>query len=150
MKIPNAILLVSTLLFALASGQEPAKLPPAAPTLSPALCGTGTYLLLLGSQTLGRETFEIKCTSNGAFNASGHTKLDIPGAAMDMNTTLDTDRIGAPLGFSMKGSGGGQEVDQVVTINKDVATVVNSGKSIDVPYHGGVIFHSNVDRKSVV
>jgi dienelactone hydrolase len=144
MKIQNAILLCSMFLFALAPGQEPAKLPPAVPTLSPALCGTGTYLLLLGTQTLGRETFEIKCASNGAFNASGNTKLDIPGAAMDMNTTLDTDRTGAALGFSMKGSGGGQEVDQVVTINKDVATVVNSGKSSEVPYHGGVIFHSNV------
>ena len=144
MKIPLAILLFSMFLLPSAHGQEPAKLPPAAPPLSPALCGTGTYLLLLGSQTLGRETFEIKCASNGAFNASGNTKLDIPGAAMDLNTTLDTDRTGAPLRFSMKGTGGGQEVDQVVTINKDVATVVNSGKSIDVPYHGGVIFHSNV------
>ena len=131
-------------LFASAYGQEPAKLPPATPPLSSALCGTGTYLLLLGSQSLGRETFEIKCASDGGFNASGNTKLDIPGAAMDMDTTLDTDRAGAPRKFSMKGSGGGQAVDQVVTINKDVATVVNNGKSSEVPYHGGVIFHSNV------
>src|SRR6266850_8415303 len=110
MKIPHLILLFSMFLFHLAPGQEPAKLPPAAPPLSPAVCGKGTYLLLLGSQTLGRETFEIKCASDGAFNASGNTKLDIPGAAMDLNTTLDTDRTGAPLRFSMKGTGGGQEV----------------------------------------
>ena len=144
MKTQLAILLFSMFLFSLAPGQEPKKLPPAAPPLSAALCGTGTYLLLLGSQTLGRETFEIKCARDGGFNASGNTKLDIPGAAIDLTTTLDTDSTGMSLKFSMKGSGGGQAVDQVVTINKDVATVVNSGKSTEVPYHGGVIFNSNV------
>ena len=144
MKNPHAIVLFSMFLFALAPGQEPTKLPPAAPPLSAALCGTGTYLLLLGSQTLGRETFEIKCASDGGFNASGNTKLDIPGAAMDMNTTLDIDPTGMPLKFSMKGSGGGQAIDQVVTINKDIATIMNSGKSSEVPYHGGVIFNSNI------
>ena len=141
------LLLISLSLVRSASiaGQEAArKLPLAAPVLSPAVCGAGTYLLSLGTQSLGRETFEIKCAGDGGFSARASTKMDIPGAAMDLNTTIESDRSGMPIAFSMKGSGGAQTFDQVVTISKEVATVVSGGEKRDVPYSGAALFHPNV------
>src|SRR6185369_9753349 len=120
------------------------KLPRAAPVLSPAVCGDGTYLLSLGTQSLGRETFEIKCLGDGRFSIRANTKMDIPGAAMDLNTTLEIDRSGMPIAFSLKGSGGAQTLDQLVTVSKEVATVVSGGQKRDVPYSGAALFHPNV------
>jgi dienelactone hydrolase len=144
MRTLSICLLIAMFLLTPVAAQQTKSLPPAVPLLSPALCGAGTYVVSLGTQPLGRETYEIKCVSDGGFSTTGNSKLNIPGAPLDLDTTLETDKSGGPLKFSVKGSAGGQTLDQTVTINKDVATVFKNGASTDVPYQGGAIFLSNV------
>jgi alpha-beta hydrolase superfamily lysophospholipase len=126
------------------SAPKKAGLPTAAPILTPALCGAGTYVASLGTQSLGRETFEINCTPEGGFRATGHTRLDVPGGPSEFDTSLDLDKSGAPQKYTAKGSAGGQTIDLAITINKEMATVVDKGQSKDVPYHGAAIFSPNV------
>ena len=143
--IPTLILSVPT--FA----QEAAKpadskqnLPPAVSASSPTICGPGTFEVSLGSQSLGRETFEIKCASENGFSATGNTKLTVPGAFVDLNTTLDVDRTGLLAKFSAKGNTGGQAIDQVITVNKQTASILTSGVSKEIPFNGDVILVGNV------
>src|SRR5436190_12376499 len=126
------------------SAPKKAGLPKAAPILTPALCGAGTYVASLGTQSLGREIFEINCTPEGGFRATGHTRLDVPGGASEFDTSLDTDKSGVPLKYIAKGSAGGQAVDVTITINKEIATVVDKGQSKELPYHGAAIFSANI------
>src|SRR5262249_34028480 len=139
--VPNAI------------GQEPAKavseqgqkqLPPAVSPLSPTICGPGSFEVSLGSQPLGRESFEIKCAAESGFTATGSTKLNVPGALIDVNTTFDADKTGTLVKFSAKGNAAGQAVDQVVTVNKETANISTSGVSKESPFNGGVVFMANV------
>src|SRR5215472_8109424 len=57
--------------------------------LTPAICGKGVFLFSLGQQSLGRETFEIKCQPDGVYSGSGRTELKVPGVMLDINTSMD-------------------------------------------------------------
>src|SRR5947207_14496708 len=127
--IPTLILSVPT--FA----QEAAKpadskqnLPPAVSASSPTICGPGAFEVTLGSQSLGRETFEIKCASENGFSATGNTKLTVPGASVDLNTTLDVDRTGLLARFSAQGKTGGEAHAQDITVKKQTASVRTTGE----------------------
>ena len=72
------IILFLTLLTSSLYAQQPAqeksaatqaKLPPAVSLLSPAICGKGAFQLLLGTQALGSEMFEITCRNDGGGNS---------------------------------------------------------------------------------
>src|SRR5206468_9144769 len=78
------------------------KLPPAAPLLSPSICGKGVFSLWLGEQAIGREDFETKCQPDGGYAVIGHTDLKGPGASIDLNTTLEVDKSGEPLSSTAK------------------------------------------------
>src|SRR6266850_726151 len=69
---------------------------PAVPLLSPAICGKSNLLFKLGDQSIGNETFEIKCQPDGGYSATGHTALKVPGASTDLTTTVDLDKAGSP------------------------------------------------------
>src|SRR5882724_7464050 len=113
------------------------KLPPAAPLLSPSICGKGVFSLWLGEQSIGREEFEIKCQPEGGYAVSGHTDLKVPGAAIDLNTTLDVDKSGDPVSSTAKGSVSGKTFDQSIVVKGAVATVTSSGGTKEVPFAKG-------------
>ncbi len=123
------------------------KLPAAAPLLSPSICGKGVFDFWLGEQSIGREEFEIKCQSGGGYAANGHTDLKVPGASIDLKTTLDLDKSGEPLSSTAKGSINGKPFDQSVEVKGAVATVTTSDASKKLPFEhgtsllGGNIFH---------
>ncbi|MEK6286857.1 MAG: alpha/beta fold hydrolase [Acidobacteriota bacterium] len=123
------------------------KLPPAAPLLSPSLCGKGVFSFWLGDTSIGREEFEIKCLPDGSYASSGHTDFKVPGASMDLNTTLEVDKSGEPLSSTAKGTVNGQPFDQSVVVKAAVAIVTTSGASKELPFAkgtsllGGNIFH---------
>lgn len=126
-----------------------AKLPPAAPLLSPSVCGKGAFSLFLGEQVIGREDFEIKCQPDGGFAASGHTELKVPGATTDLNTTLEVDKFDEPLSSAAKGSVNGRPHDQSVVVKGATATITTNGGAKDAPFPkgtsllGGNIFYMN-------
>jgi dienelactone hydrolase len=125
------------------------KLPPAAPLLSPSVCGKGAFSLFLGEQAIGREDFEIKCQPDGGFAASGHTQLKVPGATTDLNTTLEVDKFDEPLSSAAKGSVNGRPHDQSVVVKGATATITTNGGAKDAPFPkgtsllGGNIFYMN-------
>jgi dienelactone hydrolase len=139
----NLILLAPSLLNA----QQ--KLPPAAPLLSASACVKGAFLLFLGEQSIGREDFEIKCQPDGGFAASGHTDLKVPGATIDLNTTLEVDKSGEPLSSSAKGSVNGKPYDQSVVVKGATATITTSAGAKEIPFVkgssllGGNVFYMN-------
>ncbi len=123
------------------------KLPPAAPLLSPSICGKGVFLFWLGQQSIGREEFEVKCQPDGGYASSGHTDFKVPGASMDLNTTLEVDKSGEPLSSTAKGTVNGQPFDQSIVVKAAVALVTTSGATKELPFAkgtsllGGNIFH---------
>jgi uncharacterized protein len=145
MKLISCVCVISLLLPALLHAQQ--KLPPAAPVLSPSICGKGVFLFWLGEQSIGREEFEIKCQLDGGYAASGHTDLKVPGASMDLNTTLEVDKSGEPVSSTAKGSVGGKPFDQSVVVKGAMATVTSAGGTKELPFAkgtsllGGNIFH---------
>jgi alpha-beta hydrolase superfamily lysophospholipase len=124
-----------------------AKLPPAAPLLSPSICGKGVFLFWLGEQSIGREEFEIKCQPDGGYASSGHTDLKVPGGAIDLNSTLEVDKSGAPMSSTAKGTVNGNPFDQSIVVKAAAATVTSSGGTKELPFAkgtsllGGNIFH---------
>jgi dienelactone hydrolase len=114
-----------------------AKLPPAAPLLSPSICGKGVFSFWLGEQVIGREEFEIKCQPEGGYEASGHTDLKVPGGAIDLNSTIQVDKSGEPLSSTAKGTVNGNPFDQSVTVKGAAATVTTGGGSRELPFEKG-------------
>lgn len=112
----------------------------AAPLLSPAICGKGVFQYLLGTQSLGSETFEITCRADKSYAASGHTEMKLPGLVVDLNTSIETDREATPSKFTLKGTLGANAIDQTVAVTNDRATIVDSGKTQEVPYVKGATF----------
>ncbi|HJZ67898.1 MAG TPA: hypothetical protein VKF81_07245, partial [Blastocatellia bacterium] len=137
------ILLISSHSFA----QQ--KLPTAAPLLAPSICGKGVFFFWLGDRSIGREEFEIKCQSDGGYAASAHTDLKIPGAALDLNSTLEVDKTGSPLSSNAKGTVNGKPFDQSVVVKGATAAITTSGVTKELPFAkdaslvGGNIFYMN-------
>lgn len=117
-----------------------AQLPQAASLLSPAICGKGVFQMLLGSQPIGSELFEITCRSDGGYAASGHTEMKLPGFVADINTTIETDKAATPSKFTLKGILGANALDQNVTVANDKVTIVDTGKTQEVAYVKGATF----------
>ena len=147
MKLAITAFLVIALAPASLNAQQ--KLPPAAPLLSSSICGKGVFLFWLGDQSIGREEFEIRCQPEGGYAASGHTELKVPGAAMDLNTTLDVDKMGEPLASIAKGTVNGKPFDQSVRVKAGTAEITTSGATKELPFVkgsslvGGNIFYMN-------
>jgi dienelactone hydrolase len=109
----------------------------AAPLLSPAICGKGVFQLMVGDKTIGREEFEIKCQPGGGYSVGGHTEFNVPGAASDLNTTLEVDKSGEPMSSTAKGKVGGQPFDQSVVIKGATATIITNGATKELPFTKG-------------
>jgi len=143
--------ITSILLIALAAAtlQAQQKLPPAAPLLSNSVCGKGVFIFWLGDQQIGREEFDVKCQPDGGYAASGHTELKVPGAMIDLNTTLEVDKNAEPLTSIAKGTVNGKPFEQSVTVKAGTATITTNGGSKELPFVngsslvGGNIFYMN-------
>lgn len=123
----------------------PAMLPTAFPLLSPALCGKGVYALSFGDQPIGRETFEVKCTTGGGYATDAHTSLTIPNAAVELDSTLEVDKAALPLKFTAKGTANGAPVDQSIVFKEGIVTVTRDGKTNQLPLNTpGAILVPNV------
>jgi dienelactone hydrolase len=113
------------------------KLPTAAPLLSPSICGKGVFSFWLGEQSIGREEFEIKCQPAGGYLSSGHTDFKVPGASIDLNTTVEVDKSGEPLSSTAKGLLNGNPFDQSIVVKGAIATVTSSGGTKELPFAKG-------------
>ena len=151
-RIPMSLATILCLLILpvrLPAQQNPtnAKLPPAAPLLSPSICGKGVFSFWLGEQSIGREEFEIKCQPGGGYLTSGHTDLKVPGGAIDLNSTLEVGTSGDPLSSTAKGTVNGNPFDQSIVVKGAVAVVTSAGGTKELPFAkgtsllGGNIFH---------
>jgi dienelactone hydrolase len=147
MRLRVMLCCIPLLFGSLAHAQQ--KLPPAAPLLSPSVCGKGAFSLLLSEQAIGREDFEIKCQPDGGFAASGHTELKVPGATIDLNTTLEVDKSDEPLSSTAKGSVNGKPYDQTVVVKGTAVTITTNGGTKELPFPkgssllGGNVFYMN-------
>lgn len=132
-------IVVALSLFLLVQQAAPAqnKLPLAAPTLSPSICGKGVFLFWLGEQSIGREEFEIKCQPDLGYTTIGRTDLKVPGGAIDLNSTLDVDKSGEPLSSTAKGTVNGNPFDQSIVVKGPVATVTSAGGAKELPFAKG-------------
>jgi hypothetical protein len=125
------------------------KIPTAAPLLAPSICGKGVFSFWLGDKSIGREEFEIKCQADGGYAASGHTDFKVPGATLDLNSTLEVNKAGEPLSSSTKGTVNGKPVDQSVVVKGSAAAITTSGVTKELPFDkgasllGGNIFYMN-------
>jgi dienelactone hydrolase len=125
--------------------ETPAKpeipaLPPAPPLLSSALCGKGVYLFTMNGQPVGRESFDVNCLPEGGFSVSGHTDLRVPGATVDLESTLELDKSAIPSKFTAKGTIAGIPTDQVLILKDGTGKVSFSGSQREVPYTPGSSF----------
>lgn len=117
--------------------QSTQPISPASLRSPEALCGKGRYLFFLGSKPVGSETFEVKCMPGGGYSGTGHTKLEVPGTQNDLLTSFDFDRELNPIKSTVKGKGGGSDIDQSVIFTNQTATITNNGKQDQIPFTKG-------------
>lgn len=114
--------------------QAIAQLPPAAPFLSDKICGKGVFLISLGGQSLGRETFEITCRPDGGFEARGQTNMKLPSGAFTQDTMIEIDKQAVPLRFTAKGEAAATPVDLSIVFKDNKATMNANGATNEIPY----------------
>ncbi|MBV9959526.1 MAG: alpha/beta fold hydrolase [Acidobacteria bacterium] len=133
--------LLHTLLLAQQGNKT--QLPPAAPLLSTALCGKGVFLTSIAGTPVGRETFEIKCVAGGGYAASGQTSAKLPGASIEVETTMELDKAASPTKFTSKGTMMGSPVDQTITFADGKATIRTKEGAQEMLYEKGAAFIMN-------
>ncbi len=143
----KAFLCLSLLLLALLffEGRAAAQtLPPPAPLLSAKVCGKGVYLLSFGEQSLGRESFEIRCKAGGGYEAVGTSSMKLPDTKIVQDTTIELDQQGVPLRFTIKGIEGVPPIDQTTVFKDGKAMVTSGGETREVPYNRSAIIVNGV------
>lgn len=115
------------------AGTMAQTLPDAQPLLSPKICGKGIFLISLGAEALGRETFEIQCVPNG-YRASGVTNLNTPNGTLNQETNIEVDKDGVPQSLYVKGEAGGTRFEQTTLFKADKATTTSGGATQEMPY----------------
>lgn len=108
-------------------------LAPAPPLLSPKICGKGVFLISLGTESLGRETFEIQCVAPG-YRASGVTNLKTPNGTLNQETSIEIDKEGVPQSLSVKGQMGSTSFEQTTLFKDNKATTTAGGATQETPY----------------
>jgi hypothetical protein len=115
-------------------------LPQAPPLLSPNLCGSVVYLFSMNGKPVGRETVDVKCLPDGGFFASASTEMTIPGAAVNLHTSLELDQNAVPTKFVAKGNAAANAVDQLLILKDGKATFTVNGNPQEVAYTPGAAF----------
>ncbi|HEY0543778.1 MAG TPA: alpha/beta fold hydrolase [Pyrinomonadaceae bacterium] len=135
----SLLIMILTPTFSVAQ-QSKQQLPAPAPLLSTALCGKGVFLVSLSGTQVGRETFEVKCLEGGGYAASGQTNLKLPGALIDVATTIELDKTAAPTKFTSSGTMLGSPVEQAITFNDGKATITTKEGAQQMLYEKGASF----------
>ena len=139
--LPLAVILLflAALLNSVPAQEKPAgsMLPSATPLLAPSICGKSNLLFKLGEQPVGTEALEIRCQPDGGYSAVARTELKVPGASIDLTTTLDLDKSGSPTSSTAKGTVGGRPFDQSVSIKDGTATITTDGNAQQLPFKEG-------------
>ncbi|MBC7909983.1 MAG: alpha/beta fold hydrolase, partial [Pyrinomonadaceae bacterium] len=135
-------LLISLLTPALPFAQQSKTQLPAPPPLlsAAALCGKGTFLISLSGTSIGRETFEVKCVEGGGFSGNAKTDIKLPGATIDLQTTIELDKAAVPSKVTLKGMMMSAAMDETLVFKDGTATSTDNGKSRDMPYANGASF----------
>jgi len=113
------------------------------------LCGAGKFEMTAGGQPVGSETFDITCTPDRRYSATGRTQLTV-GVVLDLTSTLELGTDMLPVSSSAKGTVQGQSIDQSGTYANGVATITTNGNAQSIPYtqgaswSGGNIFYPHV------
>lgn len=118
--------------------------PPVAPLLSQKICGRGVYLLSLGENSIGRESFEIRCKQGGGYEASGTSSMKLPDTSIVQETTLEVDQEGVPLRFTIKGLEGMPPIDQTIVFKDDKAMITSGGQTKEAAYNRSAIITNGV------
>lgn len=139
------LLLLSLLLTLLMPGflyaqQTRPQLPAPAPLLSPALCGKGVFLISLSGTSVGREAFDVKCVEGVGYAASAQTNIKLPGALIDVETSIELDKAASPTKFTSKGTMLGSPVDQTITFKDGKANITTQGGAQEILYEQGASF----------
>jgi uncharacterized protein len=116
-----------------AADRKSQALPPAPPLLSQKVCGQGVYLLSAGGQSLGREVFEIVCRPEGGYQAKGKTTISMGESALNEETTLEVDKEGAPLKFTLEGEASGKPLSESFVFKDGKATITAGGNTSERP-----------------
>lgn len=111
------------------------------------ICGAGKFILTLAGTPAGDETFDIVCKADGSFRGSGRTRLTLPGAALDVATTVAVGASGGMTAATATGTAAGAQLDQTLAVHGATATMTSNGVSQEIPwvsgasYAGGNIFY---------
>jgi dienelactone hydrolase len=116
------------------------QLPAPAPLLSPALCGKGVFLISLSGTSVGREAFDVKCVEGVGYAASAQTNIKLPGALIDVETSIELDKAASPTKFTSKGTMLGSPVDQTITFKDGKANITTQGGAQEILYEQGASF----------
>ncbi|HKS28254.1 MAG TPA: alpha/beta fold hydrolase [Pyrinomonadaceae bacterium] len=136
MKTVLRLFLIVMSLAVVAAGQQPAQqqaLPKPAPFLSTKICGKGVFLVSLGTETMGRESFEIQCGADG-YRASGNTTLKLPNGTLSQDTAIEVDKEGVPRSLSARGSVAGTAFEQSTVFKDGKAATTIGGETREAPY----------------
>ncbi|HKG90489.1 MAG TPA: hypothetical protein VKA84_01280, partial [Gemmatimonadaceae bacterium] len=110
------------------------------------ICGKGSYEFKLAGAKAGNESFETTCVGSGAagggYASAAHTIFSVPGAAIDLVTTLEVGADWVPTRFTARGQAGPNEIEQSLQLGGDTATVVAKGQTRRLPYSRGAAFLS--------
>lgn len=112
------------------------------------LCGAGQFEFKAGGQTVGTESFDVTCTPDKRYSATGRTQLTA-GVAIDLTTKLELGSDLLPVSSSAKGTVGGQALDQSATYANGTASITTNGTTQSLSYTpgaswmGGNIFFPN-------
>ena len=105
-----------------------------------AICGAGRFILTLADTPAGDETFDIVCKPDGSFTGSGRTRLTLPGAAIDVATTVEVGADGGMTAATAKGTAAGASLDQAIVVHGATATMTSNGAVQDIPWVAGVSY----------
>ncbi|HUQ80386.1 MAG TPA: alpha/beta fold hydrolase [Gemmatimonadaceae bacterium] len=112
------------------------------------LCGAGKFDFTAGGQSIGSETFDVTCTPDKRYSATGRTQL--AAAGMDLTSKLELGSDLLPVSTSAKGTVQGQPFDQSATYTNGTAALTTNGQTQSVRYtpnaswSRGNIFYANM------
>ena len=114
------------------------------------LCGTGKLDLAAAGQSVGTETFDVTCHTDGRYSATGRTQLTAGAASIDLTTSVELGRDLVPTKAVAKGTVRGQPFEQTAAFANGTATLTTNGTAQTVPYTSGAawlganIFYANL------
>ncbi|MEJ7812477.1 MAG: alpha/beta fold hydrolase [Gemmatimonadaceae bacterium] len=132
--------LTFSLPVAMVSGQSPNRVEKKPAIL---LCDKGTFTLKVGTATIGREDFDIRCAPDGSATGTGHTVLGVPGLTGDFTTTIELAKDLRPRRVTVIGTSNGSPMNDTLTFAGSRATLRQLAGTQEVPVAAGSAYVGN-------